>query len=72
MNFHETAVDAGKRMAAILIEEGHDDLGVMLSLDHFQNGMREAFSEFKADDPERLANLALATARAELKRRKAH
>lgn len=69
---HQKAINAGERMAALLIEQGHDELGIQLSLAYFAEHIEELFAEVTATEPHVLARLALETACAELQRRKAH
>jgi hypothetical protein len=64
------ADDAGQRMADLLIDQGHDSLGVMLSLSAFADGLSTLLGEMDAPDAEGLTKRAVETARETIQRRK--
>jgi hypothetical protein len=69
-DFTAKAKAAGVKLVPLIL--GHDEEGVELSLAHLRGGLIELFDDYGAEDPEALAELAVSSARAELKRRKTH
>jgi hypothetical protein len=72
MDYRRKAIDAGKQMAAHILELGHDKAGTERSLSAFLEGMTEVFEDEELPNFEELAAVALMSARAELERRKVH
>jgi hypothetical protein len=70
MNWPEKADDLGRRMAAMIIERGHDDEGTEISLDYFEQGLEQLLEDHGAPDADELTAAAVATARREIKRRR--
>jgi hypothetical protein len=66
------AQSAGQQMADRLTMRGYSAHATNCALEAFAGNMKNVFVQFKAPDPERLANVAVTTARETLRSRQLH